>query len=270
MKIGNRTFADHGKTYVMGILNVTPDSFSDGGKFTGMDEALYHVEEMIKDGMDLLDIGGESTHPGYTMIPDIVEINRLLPVLHAVKERFDIPISVDTYKAGVAQTVIAEGADLINDIWGLKHDPRMAEVIAEGNVPCCLMHNRETAQYQNFLREVLSDLEESMAIAEKAGIPKEHIILDPGIGFGKTTEQNLVLIKHMNQLEEFGCPMLLGTSRKSVIGNTLNLPVDEREEGTVATTVMAVLAGYSWVRVHNVKANRRAISMVESIMESDQ
>lgn len=268
MKIGNRVFEDANHTYVWGILNVTPDSFSDGGKWNQLDRALFHVETMIKQGMDVLDIGGESTRPGYTLLPDEEEISRVVPVIEAIKSRLDVPISLDTYKSAVAEAGIQAGADLINDIWGLKYDRRMADVIAKYQVPCCLMHNRKAPDYQNYLQDVKTDLEETIRLAEEAGIGKDTIILDPGVGFGKTYEQNLEIINHMDLLHDFGCPVLLGCSRKSVIGLTLNLPVDQREEGTLATTVLAVMKGISHVRVHNVEANVRAIRMTEAILRS--
>ena len=268
MKIGNREFEEHGKTYIMGILNVTPDSFSDGGKWNDRDRALFHVEKMCKEGMDILDIGGESTRPGYTQVSDEEEIGRVVPIIEAVKQRFDIPISLDTYKSSVAEAGIVAGVDLINDIWGLKYDDKMAEVIAKSKLPCCLMHNRKDAEYQEFLKDVKSDLVESLTLAAKAGIESNKIILDPGVGFAKKYEQNLQIINHMEQLHELGCPLLLGTSRKSVIGLALDLPKDERMEGTLATTVIGVMKGCSFVRVHDVKENYRAVKMAEAILNS--
>lgn len=266
MKIGNREFQTAGKTYIMGILNVTPDSFSDGGRWNRMDAALRHVEEMIASGMDVLDIGGESTRPGYTMIPDGEEIDRVVPVIEAVKARFDVPISLDTYKSAVARAGLAAGADLINDIWGLKHDPALAGVIARSGAPCCLMHNRDAANYGAFFPEMLKDLGESLALAEAAGIDRGKIILDPGVGFGKSYENNLECTRRLPELiAAFGLPVLLGTSRKSMIGIALNLPSDQRVEGTIATSVLAVLAGCMFVRVHDVRANARAIRMTEAI-----
>lgn len=267
MKIGNKEFKTSGKTYIMGILNVTPDSFSDGGKFDRLDEALYHTEQMIGDGAHIIDVGGESTRPGYTMISDEEEIGRVVPVIEAIRKRFDIPISLDTYKSGVAKAGIAAGADLINDIWGLKYDEKMASVIAEANLPCCLMHNREAADYTDFLKDYKNDLKETTAIAKKAGIAEEKIILDPGIGFGKTYENNLESIANLMDLKSLGYPLLLGTSRKSVIGLTLNLPADQRIEGTLVTTVYGVLADCMFVRVHDVKENARAIAMAEAIRQ---
>lgn len=268
MKIGSREFDIKKHTYVMGILNVTPDSFSDGGKFNRMDDALFHVEEMLKEGMDILDVGGESTRHGYTLLPEEEEIARVVPIIEAVKARFDVPISLDTYKSKVAEEGIRAGADLINDIWGLKYDEKMAELIAAEGVPCVLMHNRSNTDYQDFLKDVVTDLNETIYLAKKAGIGKEKIILDPGVGFGKTYEHNLQIIHHLEVLHSLGYPLLLGTSRKSVIGLTLDLPSSERVEGTIVTTVMGVLKGCAFVRVHDIKENVRTIKMTEAIMKS--
>ena len=267
MKIGGKEFQTQGKTYICGILNVTPDSFSDGGRFNRMDQALYHVEEMIGDGMDLLDIGGESARPGYTLISVQEEVERVVPVLEAVKARFDIPVSLDTYKYEVAREGIRAGADLINDIWGLRYDEgQMAALIARSGLPCCLMHNREAQIEGDFLPALLGELKEILELAQKAGIGKEQILLDPGVGFGKSYEQNLEVLANLDHMTGLGCPLLLGTSRKSVIGLTLDVPAGERLEGTLVTTVLAALAGCMFVRVHDVKENKRAVRMAEAIL----
>lgn len=268
MKIGNKEFDTQAHTYVMGILNITPDSFSDGGKWNDKDKALKHVEEMIKDGMDILDIGGESTRPGYTAVSEEEEIERTVPIIEAVKAKFDIPVSMDTYKHKVAKAGIEAGVDLINDIWGLKYDREMAGIIAKNGLPCCLMHNREKAEYHNFMLEVAGDLAETIRIAKEAGIADEKIILDPGVGFGKTYENNLEVLKRLEELNQFGYPVMLGASRKSVIGLALDLPEEERVEGTLVTTILAVIKGCSFVRVHDVKENVRAIRMAEAILTS--
>ena len=268
MRIGSRDFATTGHTYIMGILNVTPDSFSDGGKFNQIDAALKHAEEMIGDGADVIDIGGESTRPwGYTKISDEEETDRVVPVIEAVKKEFEIPISVDTYKSGVAEAAAQAGVDLINDIWGLKYDARMAEVIAKSGLACCLMHNRDNTEYRNFMEDVKQDLRETIALAKAAGIADDKIILDPGVGFAKSYENNLEVIRRLKEFNELKYPVLLGTSRKSVIGLTLDLPAAERVEGTIVTTVMAVEAGCMFVRVHDVKENHRAIQMAEAILD---
>ena len=236
MKIGNRDFDIGNRCYIMGILNVTPDSFSDGGRFNDLERALRHTEEMIEAGADIIDIGGESTRPGHQVITDQEEIARVTPVIEAVKKRFDIPVSIDTYKSAVAEAALEAGADMVNDIWGFKRDARVAELTAKYEAACCLMHNRD------------------------------KIILDPGVGFGKTLENNLEITNHVDVLKELGYPVLLGTSRKSMIGLTLDLPVDERVEGTLATTVIGVLRGCAFVRVHDIKENKRIIQMTEAII----
>ena len=266
MKIGNRTFDTAHHTYVMGILNVTPDSFSDGGKFHRLDAALRHAEEMVADGADILDIGGESTRPGHTVITDQEEIDRVVPVIEAVKARFDVPVSVDTYKGAVTEAALEAGADLVNDIWGFRHDSHVAELTAQYGAACCLMHNRHEAVYEDFLSDLITDLQESVAIALDAGVERDKIMIDPGVGFGKTYEMNLACIRHLEQLHRLDLPILLGTSRKSVIGLTLDLPTDQRLEGTLVTTVMAVLKDCAFVRVHDVKENLRAIRMTEAIL----
>ncbi len=267
MMIGGKEFVFKDHTYIMGILNVTPDSFSDGGSYTTLDKALKQTERMMAEGAAIIDIGGESTRPGYTLLPDEEEIRRVVPVIRAVKERFDIPVSVDTYKSRVAEAAIEAGADMINDIWGLKYDPELAGVIGKSGLPCCLMHNRKTAEYRHFMSDCLEDLKETLKLAETGGIEKDKIILDPGVGFGKTYEHNLIVMKHLEEFRKLGYPVLLGTSRKSLIGLTLDLPADERVEGTLVTTVMGVMAGMSFVRVHDVEANRRAICMAEAILK---
>ena len=266
MKIGNRVFDAEHRTYIMGILNVTPDSFSDGGKFNQMDAALYHAEEMIRDGADIVDVGGESTRPGHTVISDDEEISRVAPVIEAIKSRFDIPVSIDTYKGKVTEAALKAGADLVNDIWGFKFDHKVAELTAQYGAACCLMHNRSEPTYQDYLNDVVADLKECVRIAKDVGISDDKIILDPGVGFGKTYQMNLEIINHVDVLHSLGFPILLGTSRKSVIGQTLNLPTDQRVEGTLATTVVGILKGCAFVRVHDIKENKRVIQMTEAIM----
>lgn len=267
MQIGNRTFDTEKHTYLMGILNVTPDSFSDGGKFQQEDAALYRVQQMQEEGAHMIDIGGESTRPGHVAITEEEEIQRIVPIIELIKTRIDIPISVDTYKAKVAEAALQAGADLVNDIWGLKHDPAMAGLIAESGAACCLMHNRKHTGCRVFMEEIKQDFRETIALAEQAGISREKIILDPGVGFGKSYENNLEVIHKLEELKELGYPLLLGTSRKSVIGLALDLPVTERVEGTLVTTVLAVMKYCGFVRVHDIEANRRAIQMAEAIRE---
>ena len=267
MKIGNKEFKIGERTYIMGILNFTPDSFSDGGIFNNIDVAIEHVKKMIDDGVDIIDVGGESTRPGYTLISDEEEISRVVPVIKAIKENFDIPISIDTYKAKVAEKALEAGADLINDIWGFKKEKDMAKVAAKYNVPCCLMHNRDNEEYKNLMEDILDDLSESIKIAKEAGVKDENIILDPGIGFAKTYEQNLETMNNLEKFKELGYPILLGTSRKRMIGLTLDLPVEERVEGTVATTVIGIMKdACDFVRVHDVLENARAAKMRDVIV----
>lgn len=266
MKIGNRIFDTANKTYVMGILNVTPDSFSDGGKYTEVELALKKAEEMLHDGADIIDVGGESTRPGYVPISMQEEIERVVPVIEGIKANFDIPVSLDTYKAEVAKAGIAAGADLINDVKGLQESPEMAEIIARNKVACSIMHNREFMNYKDFFTDMQNDLSAYIETAREAGIADNKIIIDPGVGFAKTHEQNLEVINRLEQFHCFGYPILLGTSRKSVIGLTLDLPVFERVEGTLVTTVMAVMKGCAFVRVHDIKENVRAIRMTEAIL----
>ena len=270
MKIGNREFDVENRTYVMGILNVTPDSFSDGGKYNNIDMALKHAQSMVEDGADIIDVGGESTRPGYTLISEDEEISRVVPVIEALVKELDIPVSIDTYKSKVAEAAVQAGSTLVNDIWGFKYDSRMAEVVAQSGVACCLMHNRDMEKnpYNNYLADVISDLQECVNIAHKAGVADDRIILDPGVGFGKDLNMNLQITNNLELLSILGYPVLLGTSRKSMIGLTLELPVTERAEGTIATSVMGVMKGCSFVRVHDVKENKRAIKMTEAILNS--
>ena len=266
MKIGKYEFDLLHKGYIMGILNVTPDSFSDGGKYQSVDLALKQAERMIEEGAAILDIGGESTRPGHKKITDQEEIERVVPVIEAIKKNFDIAVSLDTYKYEVSKAGIAAGADMINDIWGLKWDERLAPLLAKEDVACCLMHNKSNTEYQNFLIDMLAETQECVNLARQAGIKDEKIMLDPGIGFGKTFEMNLEAMNHLELFQNLGFPVLLGTSRKSMIGLALDLPVDQRVEGTLATSVIGVMKGCSFVRVHDVKENKRVIQMTEAIL----
>ena len=282
MKIGNKEFdvnsTDY-KCYVMGILNVTPDSFSDGGKWNTLDKAKEHVARMIEEGADIIDVGGESTRPGHEQISINEEIERVAPVIEMINSDFDIPVSIDSYKADVIAEALKSGADLINDIWGFRYEkffencegvPRIAQLAAQYDVPVCLMHNRPDMDYTNYIEDVLSDLQDSVDIALKAGVKKDNIILDPGIGFAKDLEKNLILTNRLEELNKLGYPVLLATSRKSMIGLSLDLPSDERLEGTIATTVMGVMKGAAFVRVHDVKENKRAIEMTRAILNEQK
>lgn len=260
---------------IMGILNVTPDSFSDGGKYTGVEQAVMRALEMEKEGADVIDVGGESTRPGYQVISVQEEIERVVPVIRGIREKSDVTISIDTYKYEVAKAAIEAGADMLNSIWGFVKDERLAELVAETGVQVVLMHNREEPvdidvslsanDESKYLSLVKDELRESLKIAEKYGIEKDGIRIDPGVGFGKTYEQNLAVIKHVDQLVEMGYPVLMAASRKSVIGLALDLPVDQREEGTIAISVYAAMKGCEMVRVHDVEKNTRALRMVSAI-----
>lgn len=269
MRIGKKDFPSGERTYVMGILNITPDSFSDGGRYNDLDSALRQAERMIREGADILDVGGESTRPGYEKIDEEEEVSRVAPVIEAFKKRFDVPVSIDTYKSNVAEAALAAGADLLNDIWGCRYDERCAALAARYDAAVCLMHNRKQAQYEDFMPEVIGDLQVSLSIAERHGVKKDKIILDPGVGFGKTLEQNCSVVKHLEDIVALGYPVLLGTSRKSMIGLTLNLPVEQREEGTIATSVIGAMKGCRFVRVHDVEKNVRALRMTEAVLYAE-
>lgn len=268
MKIGNKEFDLKERTYVMGILNVTPDSFSDGGKFNEVDAALKRVKEMIEEGADIIDVGGESTRPNFEVVKEEEEIKRVVPIIRAIKENFDIPVSIDTYKSKTAEAAIEAGADVINDIWGFKKDKEMAKVAAKYNIPCILMHNRENKEYNDLMKDVVFDLVESINIALNAGVSRENIILDPGIGFAKTLNENLIVMNNLEKIKDLGYPVLLATSRKSMIGLTLDEPVDQRVEGTIATTVLGITKGCEFVRVHDIRENKRACVMTDAILKA--
>ena len=266
MRIGGRDFDTENGVYIMGILNVTPDSFSDGGRWIRPEAALKQAERMAREGAAIIDIGGESTRPGHTPVDAAEEARRVLPVIEAVKRETGLPVSVDTYKAETARLALEAGADLINDVWGLRYDSgEMARVIAGGGAACCLMHNRREAAYADFMPELLADLRGTLDIADAAGIRREDIILDPGVGFGKTYGQNLTALHRISELKALGCPILLGASRKSVVGLTLGLPVEDRLAGTLATTAAGVLGGAAFIRAHDVRENLLAAEMALAI-----
>ncbi len=290
LKIGNQTFDWGARTYVMGILNITPDSFSGdgllgvsgaGGDLAAL--ALAQARQFVAAGADLLDVGGESTRPGSQPVDQAEELARVLPVIQAIAAEFpDIAISIDTYKAGVAQAALESGASIVNDVWALRADPALAGVAARFHAPVILMHNRSNpasvevrerlggsylgAEYGDLLADVKRELLESVAIAHTAGIPDEHILLDPGIGFGKTVAHNLALIDRLGEIRALGYPLLLGPSRKSFIGYTLNLPPDQRLEGTAAAVAIGIARGADLVRVHDVEAMARLARMTDAIV----
>jgi dihydropteroate synthase len=253
----------------MGILNITPDSFSDGGRFIGLNDALVQAKKMVEDGVDIIDIGGESTRPGAEPVTYEQEVARIIPVIKELKQQNDIPISVDTYRASTAKAALSAGADMVNDVWGLKNDPDMAKVIAEHDVPVCIMHNSYTTEYESLMEDVLKGLGQSIEIALKSGIKEQNIIVDPGIGFGKTWEQNLDIMIELDKIKDFGYPLLLGTSRKSFIGRVLGLPVDERLEGTLATSVFGIIKGVDVLRVHDVMQNKRVAIMTDRMVRGE-
>ena len=255
------------RTLVMGILNLTPDSFSDGGSFNQIDKAVKHAFQLIEDGADILDIGAESTRPQADPVDADEEIARLKPVLKKLVREIPVPISVDTYKSQVAKEVLELGAQIINDVWGFKKDREIANVCARyPDVPVILMHNQNGTDYQELMGDLIGALVESIDIAEKAGVAPENIIIDPGIGFGKDTDQNLEVMNSLDELVSLGKTILLGTSRKSLIGNTLQLPVTERLEGTAATLTLGIAKGVDIVRVHDVKEMARVVKMTDAMV----
>lgn len=266
LKCGPYLLRYEDKTQVMGILNVTPDSFSDGGKFNDIERAIKHAKEMVESGADIIDVGGESTRPGHEPVSEEDELARVLPVIERLSKEIRVPISIDTYKAHVAKKAVEAGATIINDIWGAKKEPDIARVAAEYDVPIILMHNREKEGYNDLIRDMISDLMESVEIAKKAGVRDEQIILDPGIGFAKTFEDNLLVMRHLEEFTKLGFPVLLGTSRKRFIGRVLDLPVDERMEGTGATVCLGVQKGCQFVRVHDVQPIARMVKMMDAML----
>jgi dihydropteroate synthase len=266
LRCGNYELDLRKKTMIMGIVNVTPDSFSDGGRFYDIDRAVEHAKRLVADGADIIDIGGESTRPGAEKVSLEEELRRVIPVVKAVAQEIDVPISVDTYKAEVAKQAIEAGAHIINDVWGAKADAKMAEVAAFYDVPIILMHNRHDLQYRDLISDMISDLMESVAIAKRAGVKDENIILDPGIGFAKTLEHNLEVMRRLDEFAKLGYPLLLGTSRKRFIGHVLDLPVNERVEGTGATVCLGIVKGAHIVRVHDVLPIARMAKMMDAML----
>lgn len=265
MKIGNKDFEIGKRTYIMGILNITPDSFSDGGRFNNIEDAIKQARIMVAEGVDIIDIGGESTRPGHSTVCEDEEIKRVIPIIEALSTELDVPISIDTYKGKVAELALRAGAAMINDVWGFKKDLYIAEVAAKYNVPCCLMHNRDNRKYNNLIEDILKDLGESITIALKAGVRSENIIIDPGIGFAKSYEDNLRTMNNLEKLNSLGYPVLLGTSRKSMTGIAMDLPVGERLEGTLATTTIGIMKGCEFIRVHDILENKRVCVMTDAI-----
>lgn len=267
---GTSRFEFGSRTFLMGILNVTPDSFSDGGRFFDQTDAVLHALQMIKDGADIVDVGGESTRPGSERIDSRTELARVLPVITKIRQRSTIPISIDTYKADVARAALEAGANIVNDISGLTFDEKMAEVLAEKKASVVLMHTKgdpktmqENPVYTDLVEEIYESLSNSIDVARRMGI--EQIMIDPGIGFGKTLEQNLVLIDRLNEFKSLGVPILIGVSRKSFIGKILGMPVEARLEGTAAAVAASIIKGADIVRVHDVKEMLRVSRVVDAI-----
>ncbi len=254
------------RTYIMGILNVTPDSFSDGGDFVSIEKAVSHAKKMIEQGADIIDIGGESSRPGHTRISTEEELKRVIPVIKRIVEETDAVISLDTIRPEVAEEGINCGVHIINDIWGLQGNSKMAEVAAKYDVPVIIMHNKKDTYYEeDIIEEMNKFFKKSIEIALDAGISEDKIILDPGIGFGKVFEQNLVVMKRLNEFRKLGYPILLATSRKSMLGRILDVPPKERLEGTIATTVIGIMQDVDIVRVHDVEENLKAAKIADAI-----
>lgn len=254
------------RTLVMGILNATPDSFSDGGKYSNVETALAHARQMEADGADIIDVGGESTRPGHLPVGVEEELNRVLPVLRALVREIKVPVSIDTTKAEVARRALEEGAHIVNDQWSLRADPALAPLCAEYGAPLVMMHNQQGTAYRDIMGDMVRFFEESIDLAVSAGVPRDNIIIDPGIGFGKTVAQNIEVMRRMRELGCLGLPVLLGTSRKSLIGKTLDLPADQRVEGTAATVTLGIVNGADIVRVHDVKEMVRVVKMTDAMV----
>jgi dihydropteroate synthase len=268
LRIGGREFRWGARTYVMGIVNVTPDSFSGDG-VTEVEHAVGHARQMEQDGADLIDIGAESTRPQTWAGPGLSsedEMARVLPVLERAVATLTLPVSIDTYKAAVAERAIAAGAAMVNDVWAMRRDPRMAAIVAAAGVPVVLMHNNPAGGYHDLIGDIAASLLQSVALARSAGITDDRIIVDPGVGFGKTREQNLEIIRRLPELRRLGFPLLIGPSRKSFIGKTLDLPAGERLEGTAAVVALSIAGGADIVRVHDVKAMVRVARMADAIL----
>jgi dihydropteroate synthase len=266
LQIGRRRFVWGERTYLMGIINVTPDSFSGDGLAGDLAAMVAQAKRFAAEGADILDIGGESTRPGHAPVSLEAELARVLPAVEAVRGAVDLPISVDTQKAAVARAALAAGADCLNDIWGLRGDPAMAGVAAEFGMPVIAMHNQHGTEYREIMADIAAGLRESLAVAARAGIALERVILDPGIGFGKTWEQNLVVLNRLGELRALGRPLLLGTSRKSFIGRILGTPEQDRLEGTAASVALGIDRGADLVRVHDVGAMARVARVADAIV----
>lgn len=266
LKCRDKTLEIGKRTYIMGILNMTPDSFSDGGKYNTLEKGIERALQMIEEGADIIDVGGESTRPGYTPVDEEEEIRRVIPVIERLSKISDVIISVDTMKANVALRALEAGAHIVNDVWGLQRDPKMAEVVAKYKAGVVMMHNSILAEYGDVVKSIIDFLKKSIEIAEKAGIERNQMIVDPGIGFGKTLEHNLEVMNRLEELKVLGLPVLLGTSRKSMIGKVLNVDVEDRLEGTAATVAVGIVKGVDIIRVHDVKEMSRVAKMTDAMV----
>ena len=269
--IGGRRFAWGERTYVMGVINVTPDSFSNDGVGGDMDRAVRLTARFQEDGADIIDVGGESTRPrgiygDSKPVSADEELSRVIPIIEAIRREADLPVSIDTYKAGVAQAAIQAGASMINDVWALQRDPDMLGVAADANVPVVLMHNQDGTEYDDLVPDVIEGLRVRVSEAVKGGVRTENVIVDPGMGFGKMAEQNLEILRRLGEFEALGLPLLVGMSRKSTIGYVLGLPVEDRVEGTAATVALSIAGGADIVRVHDVKEMARVVRMTDAVV----
>jgi dihydropteroate synthase len=276
MRFGKRNVDLSSRTHIMGVLNVTPDSFSDGGKFFRWDDAVRQGMDMIEEGADIIDVGGESTRPGSDPLPVEEELSRVIPVIESLSGKTDLPISIDTYKSEVARRALDAGARMINDISALRFDPEMRKVASEFEVPVVLMHIKGTPRdmqkdphYDHVIAEITDYLSQSIRMAQSAGIDRGKIIVDPGIGFGKRLQDNLNILKNLREFSILRCPILIGCSRKSFIGKVLDLPVQERLEGSLAALAAAVMNGANIVRVHDVKESKRVVSLIDAVMRAE-
>lgn len=258
------------KTHIMGILNVTPDSFSDGGRHNEVDQAVAKAHQLAEEGADIIDIGGESTRPGAVKVSIEEELNRVIPVIKAIRRSgLKRPLSIDTYKAEVARQALEAGAHIINDVWGLKYDAGMAAVAAEYQCPVIIMHNRKQTSYRHLIQEIISDLREGIQLAHEAGVRDEQILIDPGIGFAKTLEHNLIVMRSLKELVSMGYPVVLGTSRKSMIQKILDRPAHDLIEGTAATVALGIAQGCHIMRVHDVASMAQVVKMCDAVVKGE-
>jgi dihydropteroate synthase len=265
LQIGTRAFEWGSRTYVMGIINVSPESFSGDGR-SRVADAVRQAERFAAEGADILDVGGQSTRPGFEEVSVAEEVRRVVPVIERIVRRLELPVSVDTYRSEVARAALDAGASLLNDIWGFRHDFQMAVLAAQRGVPAVVMHNQRGREFEDVIGDIRRGLQESIRIASRSGLPRDHLIIDPGFGFGWTPEQNLEMLRRLGELRALGLPILVGTSRKSTIGAVLDRPVDQRLLGTAATVAISIANGADVVRVHDVAEMVQVARMSDAIM----